>query len=212
MGNKLIVISNSLGELATNSYIVGNTQTREAIVIDPADEADYIVKVLSESNLKCIGIFLTHGHYDHMAALDALKDMTGATTHASIDEKELLLDKRENLSTWLGRPLSVSVDEYHKDGEQIEILDSVMTCISVPGHTRGGMCYYFEEAGILFSGDTLFAASIGRSDFPSGDGRTLITSIKERLMVLPDETIVYPGHNNRTKIGREKKLNPFLGD
>lgn len=210
MGNKLIVISNSLGELATNSYIVGNTETREAIVIDPADEADYIIKVLADSNLKCIGIFLTHGHYDHMAALEELKEKTGAPSHASIDEKELLLDARTNLSSWLGRPLSISVDEYHKDGEKINILDSVMTCISVPGHTKGGMCYYFEEAGVLFSGDTLFASSIGRSDFPTGDGETLIKSIREKLLVLPDDTIVYPGHNNRTKISREKKMNPFI--
>lgn len=210
MGNKLIVISNSLGELATNSYIVGNTETREAIVIDPADEADYIVKVLADSNLKCIGIFLTHGHYDHMAALEELKEKTGAPSHASIDEKELLLDARTNLSSWLGSPLSISVDEYHKDGENINILDSVMTCISVPGHTKGGMCYYFEEAGVLFSGDTLFASSIGRSDFPTGDAKTLVKAIREKLLVLPENTIVYPGHNNRTKISREKKMNPFI--
>ncbi len=209
MGN-LIVITNQLGDLGTNCYIVGNTKTREAIVIDPADEANYIEKCLKDSNLKCVGIFLTHGHMDHMAAMDDLKAITDVPTHASEDEKPILESSRDNLSAMLGTKMSVSVDKYLHDGDEIAILGTTMKCISVPGHTIGGMCYYFEEDGILFSGDTLFASSVGRSDFPTGDGEALIKSIKEKLLILPDDTIVYPGHNSYTRIGREKKFNPFF--
>lgn len=206
----LIVITNQLGDLGTNCYIVGNTKTRDAIVIDPADEANYIDKCLKDSNLNCIGIFLTHGHMDHLGALDALKTITNVPTYASEDEEPVLKSSRDNLSAMLGRPMEVSVDKYLHDGDELSILGTTMRCISVPGHTIGGMCYYFEEDGLLFSGDTLFASSIGRSDFPTGDGAALIENIREKLFVLPEETLVYPGHNSYTRIGREKKFNPFF--
>jgi glyoxylase-like metal-dependent hydrolase (beta-lactamase superfamily II) len=208
--SNIIVITNELGSLSTNSYIAANTETREAIVIDPADDAAYIVKCLKDSKLKCTGIFLTHGHLDHMAAMDELKELTQVQTYASEDEKQILESERGNLSAMLGYPLTTSVDNYLHDGDEVKVLGTTMKCISVPGHTIGGMCYYFEEAGILFSGDTLFASSIGRSDFPTGNGQVLLESIEEKLLVLPDETIVYPGHNSRTKIGREKAYNPFF--
>lgn len=207
---KLIVITNELGDMATNSYIVANTDTREAIVIDPAAEADYILKCLKDHNLTCIAIFLTHGHFDHIGGLQDLKELTGVKCYAAEDEKEILNSPRGNLSQVFGKPISAEADSYLHDGAAIKILNTTMTCIGVPGHTRGGMCYYFAEEGLLFSGDTLFASSVGRSDFPTGDGRLLLQSIEEKLLVLPEETIVYPGHNNRTKIGREKKLNPFF--
>ncbi len=207
---KLFVITNELGDMGTNSYIVANADTREAIVIDPADEADYIDKSLKSENLKCVGIFLTHGHYDHIGALEELKTLTGVKSYASEDEKEILESSRGNLSMMFGTPMTAGVEEYLKDGAELKILGTVMKCIAVPGHTKGGMCYYFSEEGLLFSGDTLFASSIGRSDFPTGNGSLLIQSIQEKLLVLPDRTVVYPGHNNQTDIGREKKYNPFF--
>ncbi len=206
----IIVITNQVGELMTNCYIAGNTKTREAIVIDPGDEADYIYKILNQEKFTCVGIFLTHGHLDHMGGMKRLKELTGVMTYASEDEKEILGSSSANLSAMLGYPLEDSVDNYLTDGACIKILDTELKCISVPGHTRGGMCYYFEDAKVLFSGDTLFASSIGRSDFPTGDGELLISSIEEKLLTLPDDTVVYPGHNNHTKIGREKKFNPFF--
>ncbi|MGN0396332.1 MAG: MBL fold metallo-hydrolase [Coprococcus sp.] len=206
----IIVITNPVGELQTNSYIVGNTETREAVVIDPGDEADYIFNTLNHENFKCVGIFLTHGHLDHMGGMERLKTLTGVSTYASEDEKEILGNSGANLSAMFGTPLETATDNYLSDGACIKILDTEMKCISVPGHTRGGMCYYFEEAGILFSGDTLFASSVGRSDFPTGDADALISNIEEKLLTLPEETIVYPGHNNHTRIGKEKKFNPFF--
>lgn len=206
----LIVMTNQLGDFATNCYIVGNTKTREAIVIDPADEADYIYKCMTDGNFKCTGIFLTHGHYDHIGALEDLKRITNVKTYASEDEKQILESRKGNLSAMFGHPVEVSADVYLKDGQEISILGNTMKCISVPGHTIGGMCYYFADDGILFSGDTLFASSVGRSDFPTGNAHDLIEAIQKKLLVLPDETIVYPGHNSYTRIGKEKKFNPFL--
>ena len=109
-----------------------------------------------------------------------------------------------------GQMVTVKPDILLQDDQEIELLDTKLRCFLVPGHTKGGMCYYFAENGILFSGDTLFARSIGRSDFPTGDGIKLVKSIKEKLMTLPDETIVYPGHNERTTIGKERNANPFI--
>lgn len=206
----LIVITNQLGELGTNCYIVGNTKTREAIVIDPADEADYICKCMKDGRFTCVGIFLTHGHFDHIGALEELKDMTNVKVYASEEEAQVLGSRRANLSAMFGHPIETAADVYLKDGQEVAILGNTMRCIGVPGHTVGGMCYYFADDGILFSGDTLFAASVGRSDFPTGDGTALIENIREKLLVLPEETTVYPGHNQYTKIGKEKKYNPFF--
>ena len=108
------------------------------------------------------------------------------------------------------RVIETETDQYLQDGDVRKILDTEMRCISVPGHTRGGMCYYFEEENILFSGDTLFRYSVGRSDFPTGDENALLENIREKLFVLPDETVVYPGHGEQTLIRKEKKMNPFF--
>ena len=136
--------------------------------------------------------------------------ITNVKTYASEDEKQILESRKGNLSAMFGHPVEVSADVYLKDGQEISILGNTMKCISVPGHTIGGMCYYFADDGILFSGDTLFASSVGRSDFPTGNAHDLIEAIQNKLLVLPDETIVYPGHNSYTRIGKEKKFNPFL--
>lgn len=211
---QLNVIRMELGGFETNCYIVGNEDTREAIVIDPSWNAKSIYNKLNEEGYRCIAIYLTHGHIDHMAAMDDLKALTGAKSYASGDEKEVLGSSRVNLSAMMTavfeKVVETSADYYLEDGDEKKLLGTKMRCISVPGHTRGGMCYYFDDEKILFSGDTLFKYSIGRSDFPTGDGNALIENIAGRLFVLPDDTKVYPGHGETTCIGKEKKMNPFF--
>lgn len=213
MGN-IIVITNQLGDFMTNCYTAYHSDTREAVIIDPASNGDFLYKQLENQRLKCVGILLTHGHLDHIGGIPALLEKLGdVPVYAATEEKEVLEDPASNLSTmFTGRPYTLTPDVLLEDGQVIELLGTKLRCILVPGHTKGGMCYYFEEDGILFSGDTLFAGSIGRSDFPTGNGSLLISTIQEKLFALPDETTVYPGHNQRTTIGREKKYNPFFGE
>lgn len=212
--SQLSVIQMELGGFQTNCYIVGNKETGEAIVIDPSWNAKRINDTLSKEGYTCVGIFLTHGHVDHMAAMDELKGLTGASTYVSADEAEVLASSSVNLSAMMTsvfeRVIETSADYYLSDGDAKKLLGTEMTCISVPGHTRGGMCYYFAHENIVFSGDTLFKYSIGRSDFPTGDERTLLTNIEEKLFTLPEDTIVYPGHGEMTIIRKEKKMNPFF--
>lgn len=210
---ELIVITNQLGDFMTNCYTVYNAVTRDAVLIDPACNARFLNNILVNEQLNCIAILLTHGHYDHIGALPELMELVGhkVPIYASAEEEDVLNDPRKNLSTMLsGQMVTVKPDILLQDDQEIELLDTKLRCFLVPGHTKGGMCYYFAENGMLFSGDTLFARSIGRSDFPTGDGIKLVKSIKEKLMTLPDETIVYPGHNERTTIGKERNANPFI--
>lgn len=210
---ELIVITNQLGDFMTNCYTVYNAVTRDAVLIDPASNARFLNNILVNEQLNCVAILLTHGHYDHIGALPELIELVGhkVPIYASAEEEDVLNDPRKNLSTMLsGQMVTVKPDILLQDDQEIELLDTKLRCFLVPGHTKGGMCYYFAENGILFSGDTLFARSIGRSDFPTGDGIKLVKSIKEKLMTLPDETIVYPGHNERTTIGKERNANPFI--
>lgn len=210
---ELIVITNQLGDFMTNCYTVYNAVTRDAVLIDPACNARFLNNILVNEQLNCVAILLTHGHYDHIGALPELMELVGhkVPIYASAEEEDVLNDPRKNLSTMLsGQMVTVKPDILLQDDQEIELLDTKLRCFLVPGHTKGGMCYYFAENGILFSGDTLFARSIGRSDFPTGDGIKLVKSIKEKLMTLPDETIVYPGHNERTTIGKERNVNPFI--
>lgn len=210
---ELIVITNQLGDFMTNCYTVYNAVTRDAVLIDPACNARFLNNILVNEQLNCVAILLTHGHYDHIGALPELMELVGhkVPIYASAEEEDVLNDPRKNLSTMLsGQMVTVKADILLQDDQEIELLDTKLRCFLVPGHTKGGMCYYFAENGILFSGDTLFARSIGRSDFPTGDGIKLVKNIKEKLMTLPDETIVYPGHNERTTIGKERNANPFI--
>lgn len=198
-----------LGICQTNCYFVYKEGSSEVIFIDPADRGDYIYETLKEKGFRVAGILLSHGHFDHIWGSKKLRELSGGKIYAYEGEKEVCEDAGKNVSEQAGRSYTVEPDVYLKDNEEVTIAGMTCRLIATPGHTRGGCCYYFEEAGMLISGDTLFQESVGRTDFPTGSMSTLIRSIKERLFVLPDNVKVYPGHGDTTEIGLEKKYNPF---
>ncbi len=207
----LITITNVLGSLGTNTYTVANQETREAIVIDPAARGDFLANMYKNQNLKPVAILLTHGHVDHIGAVKELKEaFPGIKIYAGVEEEDILKRPELNLSMMFGSAISLEADIYVADGEEIELLDTKIKCLNVPGHTKGGMCYYFEDGKMVFSGDTLFYSSIGRSDFPTGNERDLLSNIETKLLTLPEDVTVYPGHNDRTSIKREKAANPYF--
>ncbi|HOJ50187.1 MAG TPA: MBL fold metallo-hydrolase [Spirochaetota bacterium] len=198
--NRIIV-----GDMGVNCYIVGNEES--VFIIDPGDEAEYIINEVG--NKKIEFILLTHGHIDHIMALNKIKEMINTKVYISELDKDFLFDSKKNLSYFLGYNYVYKYDvEVLKDSDTIEFKNTKIKVISTPGHTPGGLCFYINN--MLFSGDTLFRQSIGRTDFPGGDYATLIKSIREKLLKLPPDTIVYPGHMEETTIGFEKDHNPFL--
>lgn len=200
----------TIGAVQTNTYFVYREGESEVIYFDPADKGKYIYDKLKENGLSVAAIFLTHGHFDHIWGVDGLKSLSGAKVYASEDEAALLGDAGLNVSRSSGRACEITPDILLKDDESIEIAGVIIKTIKTPGHTAGGMCFYIEEAGILIAGDTLFCESVGRTDLPTGSMSTLVRSINERLMKLPGETRVYPGHGPETTIAYEKEYNPFL--
>ena len=199
-----------IGSVQTNCYFVYREGSNDVIFFDPADKGDYIYETLKEKDLHVKGILLTHAHFDHIWGCNRLQELSGAPLYAYEEEKALCEDAVTNVSEQVGRPYTVIPDLYLKDGEEITIAGITCKLIATPGHTVGSCCYYFEEAGMLISGDTLFQESVGRTDLATGSMSTLIHSIKDKLLILPDETKVYPGHGDVTSIGYEKQYNLFV--
>ena len=202
-----------LGPVQTNVYIFVNKDTGKCVITDPADRADLIIRELDKLETVPEAILLTHGHYDHIGAVSALREHYGPEAlpvYAAAPEAEVLARADLNQSAFSGTPVEIKADRLLEDGQMIEPAGIRMKAVLTPGHTRGGCCYYIEEENLLISGDTLFQRSVGRCDLPTGDEDTLLSSIKEKLMVLPDETNVLPGHGGATTIGYERKYNPFL--
>lgn len=209
----LMILSAPLGELQTNCYILGNRNTKEAVVIDPGAEADMILDILDQEGLKLHAVMLTHGHVDHMGALEDLRAAVGDNLRvmAAAVEQEVLMVGDYNLTEWTGRKYTTHANVLFKFPKQeYEVLGEKMTFFLTPGHTKGSCCYYFTKYNWLFSGDTLFQGSVGRSDLPTGSERDLLASINNVLMKLPDETQVYPGHGGFTTIGEERRTNPYV--
>lgn len=200
-----------LGRIGTNCYIVEDKNNKNGIIIDPAADAIDIMNYINQNNINIKGILLTHGHFDHILAADELRQQLGVQIYASEDEKELLSDAYMNCSkTMCHMEYTLVPDVLLKDNEIISIAGIRVKIIHTPGHTAGGVCYYFLDNNILVSGDTLFKDSIGRADLPTSNGDLLIHSINEKLMILDENMIVLPGHGDSTTIGYEKKNNAYL--
>ena len=204
---KMLVV----GPLASNCYIVGSSTTKQGMIIDPGAEAETILRMVQQTGLSISLIVITHAHMDHVGALHAIREKTHAQFAIHEAEKGLLLTAPMRMLTSLGispvksppRP-----DRLLKDGDLIDLDDLHFKVLYTPGHSSGGIC--LSGHGVVFSGDTLFNLSIGRTDFPGMSHERLMKSIHDKLMVLPDETVVYPGHGPPTTIGDERRGNPFL--
>ncbi len=199
----------TIGICATNCYFLYEEGGHEVLFVDPADNGEYIYKTLKKNNLTVAGILLTHAHFDHIWGAEELRRLSGAKIYAYEGEKEVCQDAGKNVSERAGRACTIKPDVYVKDGENITVAGMTCSVIATPGHTEGSCCYYFEEAGMLVSGDTLFLDSVGRTDLPTGSMSRLVRAIKDRLFILPEDVKVYPGHGDSTTIGHEKQCNPF---
>ena len=199
-----------LGSMGTNCYLIINEETKELAIVDPATCPDYVVSHVKSNGYIPKAIFLTHAHFDHVMGIDGWVKEFDIPVYPHEDEKKLLMDPELNLSGVFGASYSYSDVKCLKDGQEMDIAGFTFKIIHTPGHTCGGCCYYCAEEEVLISGDTLFYQSVGRSDFPTGSMGTLVRSIKEKLFCLPDDVMVYPGHNDATCIGDEKKYNPFV--
>jgi hydroxyacylglutathione hydrolase len=200
-----------VGPLQCNCSILGDEQTREAMVIDPGDQIEDILEILRGERLTLKHIVITHAHIDHVGGAMKLKAATGAPILMNQDDHALLkmLDMQ---AAWVGMspPGTVTVDEALSEGRVIKIGAVPANVIHTPGHTEGSICLYFPEEKKLIAGDTLFAGSIGRTDLPGGNFDKIIRSLHTRVLALPDETAVVPGHGPGTTIGEERETNPFL--
>ncbi len=202
-----------LGEFETNCYVVRSSESAaDCLIIDPGLGAADLLAFLERERLEPRAVVLTHGHIDHIAAVESLRRrFANIKVYVHKLDAPLLSDTGGNLSFMTGRPFSASdADFLLGQGDEVNEAQMSFTVLHTPGHTPGGMCLYAESENIIFVGDTLFADSVGRTDFPGGDMSQLIESITEKLLVLPDETKVYAGHGPATTIGRERRHNPFL--
>lgn len=206
----MIIKSFHTGPLAVNCYVAADENTKKAFIVDPGGHNANMVNYIKDNELQIEVIILTHGHGDHLGGVpDLMKEFSDAKLVAGIHDKELLENPNLNMSVMVqGHPVSLSADHYVVDGETLLVGDMELKFIHTPGHTPGGICILAEN--FLFSGDTLFEQSIGRTDFPGSSYQAIVKSIREKLFALPDETTVLPGHMGPTTIGFEKENNPFV--
>jgi glyoxylase-like metal-dependent hydrolase (beta-lactamase superfamily II) len=191
-------------EYDQNAYCCFDPEAREGVIIDPGLNCEGIVSFLNAELITVTAILLTHGHYDHILSARRVSNFTKAALYAHRLEAELLADPLMNLSEVFGNEkMSLCVEKQFEDGDEIRVGNETLRVIHTPGHTPGGVCFYNERDSIIFTGDTLFWETVGRADLPLGDGYTLTRSVNEKLLILPGETVVYPGHGRPTDIRHE---------
>lgn len=201
-----------VGMLQCNCSIFGDETTKEAIVVDPGDDISAIEAILHRHGLRCTSIVITHAHIDHIGGAAKLKAATGAPVSMNAAD-QALYDDLEMQAGWLGiaPPDRTDIDVEAREGGTLQLGNAAFHVIHTPGHTQGSLCLWIPSEGKLVAGDTLFRESIGRTDLPGGDPRQILRSIHTKLLALPEETLVYPGHGSPTTIGHEREHNPFLG-
>lgn len=209
--NGILVDSAVVGGVGTNCYIVRKKDSDACVVIDPGDSGRELANFITENGLKLEDILLTHGHFDHIMGVTGLMAQAGGRLCALEEERALLEDAGLNLSGMTGGAVSLQADVFLRDGQVYEAAGMKFTVIYTPGHTKGSCCYYMEKEGLLFSGDTLFLESVGRTDLPTGNSSAILTSLREKVLTLPPEVKVFPGHGPETRIGYERENNPYAG-
>ena len=203
----------NVGMIGTNCYIVYKENgdiKKEAIIVDPGDDAHKIVDVIDELEVNPVAILLTHGHFDHILATNKIADKYNIKVYAHKAEQELLLDAEKNLSKGYRRDCKVINARSLEDNEEIILAGIKIKVLNTPGHTIGSSCYLLEESNILLSGDMLFRESVGRTDFPTGSDSDILNSLNNVLMKLDDDIEVYPGHGPSSTIGYERKNNMYV--
>ena len=200
-----------VGPVMTNCYFLKNKATEEILIVDPAAEAERICRTLDRIGGKPAGILLTHGHYDHIMAVNELKENLGLPVYVAREEKAMLNDASSNLSlSWEGKGYTVDADHYLEDGAVLELAGFTVKMYLTPGHTEGSCCYYLEEEEVLMSGDTIFAGNCGRCDLPGGNFAKMQQSLHKIIDHLPEQVQIYPGHGEETTIRHERSYNPYL--
>lgn len=198
------------GIISTNCYLVINEDTKQAVVIDPAACPSYLMSHIKSEGLKIEAILLTHGHFDHMMGIDGFLSEFDVPVYVHEEDADAMEDPVLNQSSTYTSGYTFGKARYLRDRQTLELAGYTFQVIHTPGHTKGGCCYYVASEGVLFSGDTLFQNSVGRTDFVNSSTSDLVHSVREKLFLLPDDTMVYPGHMGETKIGHEKKYNPYV--
>lgn len=206
---KLKINQYVVGPVQTNCYFAINEDTKELLVIDPGESPKQLAEKIRQEGCTPVAILLTHGHFDHATGAEELAAEFGIQIYAYETEKETLEDSNLNVSWMIGGQKVFHADVFVKDQQELDLAGFHIRVLFTPGHTKGGCCYYFPYEEVLFSGDTLFCCSVGRSDLPGGSESQLVRSVREKLLTLPERTTVYPGHNDVTTIENERMYNPY---
>lgn len=199
-----------LGILGANCFLIINEETRQTVVVDPGGHSKKFRAYIEEEELDIVAVLLTHGHFDHIMGIDDMLEHHQVPVYVHEEDLPIMTNPELNLSASYTRGYGFDGAKPLRDGQKLELAGHTFEVIHTPGHTMGCCCYYIPEDGVLFSGDTLFQCSIGRTDFENSSMSELVRSVKDKLFALPDETLVYPGHMGETRIGYEKLHNPYI--